>query len=101
LLEGSLGEIILSIIKAAVGLGFFALSINGFLFRKLGPGLRILISLGALALLMPPGVGLPINSWLLNGAGIVLCLVILFWEWSKREAKTGPEASTEETITVK
>jgi TRAP transporter 4TM/12TM fusion protein len=101
LLEGSLGEILLSIIKAAVGLGLFAVSINGFLFQKLGQVLRTLIGLGALALLMPAGIGLPIKSWMLNGAGFALCMVILFWEWSKREAEIGPEASVEETNTVK
>jgi len=101
LLEGSLGEILFSIIKAAVGLGLFSVSINGFLFRKLGPVLRTLIGLGALALLIPPGFGLPIKSWLLNGAGFVLCIIILFWEWSKREANIEPEASAEETSTVK
>lgn len=80
LLEGSFHDILLSIVKTSAGLAFLAIAFNGFLFRDLNVTKRILIGLGAIALLMPPGTGYPIPLWFLNIAGLGICLLIIVWE---------------------
>ena len=91
LLEGSVGGILFTLIRTTIGLGMFAVSVSGFLFRKLGLLLRTLIGLGALSLLIPPGFDLiPFPSWPINSAGFALCLIVFFWEKFKVRAEIQP-----------
>ena len=84
LLESEIQDILLVTAKSLVGLSFLSFALSGFLFRSLGWGKRILIALGAIALLMPPISEIPIATWLLNMVGAALAVIIVFWEWRQR-----------------
>ena len=84
LLESEIQDILLVVAKSLVGLSFLSVALSGFLFRSLGWGKRILIALGAIALLMPPISEIPIATWLLNMVGAALAVIIVFWEWRQR-----------------
>jgi len=84
LLEGSVSDILFTVTKSLVGLGFIAVAFSGFLFRNLGLGKRILTVLGALGMIIPPGTGIAIAAWLPNIGGAALCFLILFWEMRRR-----------------
>jgi TRAP transporter 4TM/12TM fusion protein len=83
LLMGGIPDILLSVAKSFVGIFFVAAALTDYLFGKLGWFKRILFTLGGLALLMPPGIGIPIGTWLLNVGGTVLCGALFFWERRK------------------
>jgi len=85
---------VLVVAKTALGIFFIAVAITGYLFRNLGWFKRILFSLGGLALLVPPGTGIPIGTWLLNVSGTVLCGVLLFWERKKAKFHLKPTESS-------
>ena len=85
LLKGGILDILLTVAKSFVGIFFVATALTGYLFRNLGWFKRILFTLGGLALLMPPGTGIPIGTWLLNVSGTILCGMLAILEG--RESK--------------
>lgn len=83
LLRGSLTEILFVGAKTTIGIWLVAIALSGFLFKNLSLIKRILIALGALALLFPSGTTVAINTSLLAIAGLILVIPILFIEWCK------------------
>ena len=86
LLVGGVQDILLVVMKSLVGLSLLAVALSGFLFRNLGWSRRILIGLGAFALLMPPISEVPVEAWMLNIGGAVLAVVVVFFELMHRRA---------------
>lgn len=84
ILEGTILEIIITVIKTFFGIMFIAFSIRGFLFQRLNWTKSILLCLGATGLIFPLHAEIPIGIWLLNSGGAVLCFCILFWEYQKK-----------------
>ncbi|MDP2647504.1 MAG: TRAP transporter fused permease subunit [Desulfobacterales bacterium] len=87
ILQGTIQDIIFITVKSAAGLGFIAISLTGFLFRKLNWAARAVLALGALGILFPPGIGISVPSWAANLGGLALSLPVFFREWVR--ARTG------------
>lgn len=71
LLIGSIGEIMLTMISATLGVSFLATAVEGFLMKPLN-WLERVIFIGCALLLMWPG-------WMTDIGGIVLALPVLLW----------------------
>jgi TRAP transporter 4TM/12TM fusion protein len=88
LLIGSPVEIVISCVTAIAGSFMIGVAAVGYLFRSLSGPFRLLIGLAGLGLLIPIQVGkLPaIVVYLSNGAGGLLSILLVGWEWiiSKR-----------------
>lgn len=84
LLKGTALGILLVGVKTLVGISVLAVSLSGFLFKKINVIKRILIALGAIAILVPPGTEIPFNCYFLNIGGLMLCSCILLFEIIKR-----------------
>ncbi|OGA46302.1 MAG: hypothetical protein A3G25_13820 [Betaproteobacteria bacterium RIFCSPLOWO2_12_FULL_63_13] len=85
LMKGTPLVIMLSVVTAIVGAVIFGAAFTGFLFRKLGWGVRLLLTAGAVALLIPPG-GAIAMSWEINLAGAVVVAALVAWEWGHRKS---------------
>jgi TRAP transporter 4TM/12TM fusion protein len=92
ILVGRLGEILLAIVTAAVGVVLVGIAGAGYLFRPLGAVKRAAVLLGALLLM-----GLPLGGpWVGAGAvGLAVALVVVLWEWSARPAQPAPPPAME------
>jgi TRAP-type uncharacterized transport system fused permease subunit len=78
LLKGSLVEIILAVITAAIGVFLIGIGLAGFLFRSLGWAARAFTTVAGL-LLIPPPSG---NLWLAaNIIGLVVGAAFFLWQW--------------------
>ncbi len=76
LLMGSVGEIILIVSTSIVGFAVLAVTIQGYLFRKMPILNRLLLGIGAILLLW--------HDLVFNIIGLVLVMVVLLWEWNIR-----------------
>lgn len=74
LLKGSLMQIVTDSAAAFAGIGMLSLGLEGYIFRHLKFVRRILILLGGVALVWP--------NTIIRVAGLVVCAVVLIWEWS-------------------
>ena len=81
-------NILIAVAKSAAGLVFISVAATGFLFKKMNPVQRILVILGASALLFPLSDGIPVTTWILNLLGLVLSSVVLGWDGLKKLRKT-------------
>ncbi|MEE8434179.1 MAG: TRAP transporter fused permease subunit [bacterium] len=93
LMDGPGHLVILAAITAIAGTVVIGTVMVGYFLRPVPWVLRILLGLGGLSLLIPPGGEIP-YSWALNGAGAVVCGTILFREWRLR-AKGAPSGQAE------
>jgi TRAP transporter 4TM/12TM fusion protein len=84
LLKGSPVTVTLAIITAIAGAVILGIAFTGFLFRNLGWGVRLLLTAGAVALLIPPG-GAIAMSWEINLVGAAVVAALIGWEWRHRE----------------
>ena len=81
ILKGTAGEIILTVITAAIGVILLGIGLAGYLFRPLGWAKRALLALSGLFLIPSPTSGV----WILtNIVGLALGLLIVMWEWNGR-----------------
>ncbi|HEY3303591.1 MAG TPA: TRAP transporter fused permease subunit [Candidatus Binatia bacterium] len=79
ILKGALGEIVLAIATASIGIFLLAIGCAGYLFRALGWGKRGLFWLAGLLLLLPSWSG----PWLIaDAAGLALGVLLVVWEWN-------------------
>jgi len=78
LLIGTPEKIIEAIIVATIGVSFFSIGLEGFLFRNLQPWKRILIIVGGLFLFSP--------GLITDLIGLCIALPILFFEWRFRKS---------------
>lgn len=86
LLEGPTSLIILAIATATAGTIAIGIAMSGYLFRFLNWGVRILLTLGGIALLIPAG-GTIHFSWAINLLGGAVCFIIIFYEWQSRRKR--------------
>jgi TRAP transporter 4TM/12TM fusion protein len=87
ILNGTPQEILLIVGKSIVALGLVAVVLSGYLFRKLNWVTRGLLAVGALGVLLPSSTRLPLQSWLVNGGGLALCLVVFLREWLEKQRR--------------
>ena len=86
ILHGTVQDIILITTQTCVGIYFLSVALVGYIFRRTGVVKRALLFVGGLSVLIPPGMRMPIESWILDIGGLALGLLILFWEyWKYRE----------------
>jgi len=76
LLQGSLTEVILSIITSIIGIALVAVSVEGYLFRQLNLLKRIVIFGGGILSLVP---GLKTDI-----LGLLIISPIILWEWRNK-----------------
>ena len=82
ILVGSVNEIIIALLTAAIGIALLAAGCAGYLFRPISWSKRGLLWLAALLLLLPSTS----NIFLLaDFVGFFLGAAVLAWEWSQRE----------------
>lgn len=88
LLIGDWPNVALSVTTAIAGATLFAVGLVGYLFRPVGMLKRILFILSAVALLIPiVGNGDYVQlTWAVNGAGLMLGLILAATEWLGRSA---------------
>jgi TRAP transporter 4TM/12TM fusion protein len=88
ILVGSVGEIVLAVATAVVGVVLVAIGCAGYLFRPLGWGKRAWVCVAGIALFLPPVAGLPQFVPDLVGLG----LGVLFVLWERASARRAPAA---------
>jgi TRAP transporter 4TM/12TM fusion protein len=89
LLYGHWYVVALSVATALVGSMLLGVGLVGYLFRKIGPIKRGLFIAAAIALLIPvvhAGEYVEL-TWTINGAGLVLAIVMVSVEWLARAAR--------------
>ena len=80
--RGPVWEIVLATGTAAFGALLLGMAFVGYTFRPIGPLLRLLLFLAAIALLLPHGIVVNIAAGrIIEIAGAALALLILFMEW--------------------
>ncbi|MFC1867678.1 TRAP transporter permease [Thermodesulfobacteriota bacterium] len=84
LLQGPAPLVILAIATAAAGTIAIGIAMSGYLFRSLKWGIRIILTLGGIGLLIPPG-GTIQFSWAINLVGAAVCLLFFFYEWQAKK----------------
>lgn len=87
ILVGSVGEIVLAVATAVVGVVLVAIGCAGYLFRPLGWGKRAWACVAGVGLFLPPVAGLPQFVPDLVGLG----LGVLFVLWERAAARREPE----------
>ncbi|MGE5217960.1 MAG: TRAP transporter permease [Chloroflexota bacterium] len=90
LLIGHWYEVVLSVTTAIIGAILLGVGVVGYLFRNVGVTKRGLFILSAAGLLIPvvhtgPFVTL---TWLTNGAGLILAVVLVGIEWLARSSES-------------
>lgn len=80
LLRGPAHLVTLAVVTASAGTVAIGISMAGFLTRPTPWATRLLLALGGIGLLIPPG-GTIGHSWMINSAGGAICLMIFFHEW--------------------
>ncbi|MBI2089743.1 MAG: TRAP transporter fused permease subunit [Deltaproteobacteria bacterium] len=89
ILKGTLQEIAMAVVTAAIGIVFVGIGAAGYLFRPLNWEKRGLISLAGL-LLIPSPSG---TYWIAaNAAGLALGLLLVFLEWNVTSIGRAPVA---------
>src|SRR5438094_9283766 len=84
ILIGSLKEILIAIITAAIGVIMLGAGCAGYLFRPLSWTMRGLLWVAALLLLLPSTSNI---LFLVDFVGFTLGAAIVAWEWSRRSAR--------------
>lgn len=94
LLKASPLTIVLSAVTATVGAVLLGIAFTGFLFRRISWSVRTLLTVGAVALLIPPGGAITL-SWPINLVGATVSASLIGWEWLHREQipETRPDYS--------
>jgi TRAP-type uncharacterized transport system fused permease subunit len=89
LLYGHWYIVALSVATAVIGSILLGVGLVGYLFRQIGPIKRALFIAAAIALLIPvvhAGEYVEL-TWTINGAGLVVAIVMVSLEWLARAAR--------------
>jgi TRAP-type uncharacterized transport system fused permease subunit len=79
LMKGPLGEIVLALVSAAIGVYLMSIGLAGFLFRRVGWMARALATVAGLMLIPPPsGTVLAV----VNLAGLLIGGAVVLLEWT-------------------
>jgi TRAP transporter 4TM/12TM fusion protein len=73
LLQGSIWEIIRAVVPTTLGVALLATGLSGFCIRHMAPAIRAAALAGGLAMMTP-------LNWLM-GAGLVVLLGVVFWQF--------------------
>lgn len=84
LLQASPLTVVLGVVTAIAGAVLLGIAFIGFLFRRIAWGSRLLLAVGAVALLIPPGGAITL-SWPINIAGLGISAALIAWEWLHRK----------------
>jgi TRAP-type uncharacterized transport system fused permease subunit len=97
LLIGDWHEVALSVSTAIAGAILLGVGIVGYLFRPVGLLKRVFFLLSAIALLVPVmGSGsFATLTWMVNGAGLALAVLLVGTEWLARQARAAGAIPTE------
>lgn len=90
LLIGHWYEVVLSVTTAIIGAILLGVGVVGYLFRRVGLFQRVLFIFAAIGLLIPvvhTGRFVAL-TWLTNGAGLFLAVILVGVEWLARSAET-------------
>lgn len=85
ILEGTSIPIAVSVTTAIAGCSVLAMALIGYAFRPVSGGVRLLLAIGASALLVPVHDDSPVVLWLLNLAGALTVVTVLVREWWLRK----------------
>ncbi|MCJ7595176.1 MAG: TRAP transporter large permease subunit, partial [Desulfobacterales bacterium] len=80
LLQGPAHLVTLAIITAAAGTVAIGVALAGYLLRPIPWLTRLVLALGGIGLLIPPGGAIG-RSWLINLLGGAVCVIICLREW--------------------
>jgi len=80
LLQGPAPLVVLAIVTAAAGTVAIGVAFAGYLLRPIPWLTRLVLALGGIGLLIPPGGAIG-RSWLINLSGGALCAIIGLREW--------------------
>jgi TRAP transporter 4TM/12TM fusion protein len=86
LLQGPPLMIALALVTATLGTLAIGIGISGYFARPVGWSSRLLLLVGGVGLLIPPG-GAIAYSTAINVIGVVVCVGIIFREWKARSPK--------------
>jgi TRAP-type uncharacterized transport system fused permease subunit len=97
LLIGQWYEVALSVSTAIVGAILLGVGVVGYLFRPIGWLRRVLFLIAATALLIPvvESGKFATLTWMINGAGVGLTVLLVGIEWLARQAQTAAAIGTE------
>ena len=84
LLQGPAHLVALAVATATAGTATVGIAIVGYFVRPVGWWQRLLLALGGIGLLIPPG-GTIAYSWLINSVSGLICLAIILYEWRARK----------------
>jgi TRAP transporter 4TM/12TM fusion protein len=87
LLVGQWYEVVLSVVTAIIGAIFLGVGIVGYLFRPIGVVKRALFLIAATALLVPviESGKFATLTWVINGSGLLLAILVAGIEWLARQ----------------
>jgi TRAP-type uncharacterized transport system fused permease subunit len=92
ILQGPPGLVALAVVSAVAGTVAVGIAIVGFFVRPVSWWKRVLLAVGGIGLLIPPG-GTIAYSWLINALAALVCLAIAGYEWRARSAlPAGPQS---------
>jgi len=93
ILVGSVGDIVLAVTTASIGVILLSVGCAGYLFRPIGWGRRVWAIVAGLLLFMPPFRGVP--ELVFDGVGLVLAATLVLTERTatQRTRATLPSAS--------
>jgi TRAP-type uncharacterized transport system fused permease subunit len=99
LLIGFWYEIVLSVITAIIGAILLGVGIVGYLFQPIGLGRQALFLTAAAGLLIPiVHIGkYAVLTWAVNGAGLILAVLLVAIEWIARSPQAKTRASLAQT----
>jgi len=96
LMTGAVTKISIAVFTALVGCYMLGVGLVGYLFREIGPWRRALFTLAGVGLLIPAQGRFASAGLFTDIAGGVLTLLLVYWEWHKRERL--PQAGAGRTL---
>jgi TRAP transporter 4TM/12TM fusion protein len=98
LLVGQWYEIVLSIVTAVIGAILLGVGIVGYLFRSIGWVKRVFFLLSAGALLIPviDSGKFAALTWVINGSGFFLAMLLVSLEWFVRQERSEKNTAAEQ-----
>lgn len=97
LLVGQWYEVALSVTTAVIGAILLGIGMVGYLFRRVGWTKRLLFLIAATALLIPvvEAGRFAALTWMINGIGLAIALLLVAGEWLARHARSPAAVASE------